>query len=134
MKKIEDREDVFILVTTFYSKIRQDELLGPIFNEHITKEQWPGHLQKLTDFWVTALFGVLSFKGNPAKAHKNIDENLNYSINQLHFGKWLQLWFNTIDLLYEGTIAQRAKDAARKMATSQYIAIWKNRPQNQMKQ
>ena len=32
MKSIESREDVQLLVNTLYSKIRKDELLGPIFN------------------------------------------------------------------------------------------------------
>ncbi|SHJ42174.1 group III truncated hemoglobin [Aquimarina spongiae] len=130
LKEIHNREDVFVLVSTFYKRIRKDDTLGPIFNHHLAEEQWPAHIQKLTDFWMTALFGVASFKGNPVKAHKNVDKSLNHTVTQLHFGKWLQLWFSTIDGLYEGKLAQRAKDAARKMATNQYIAIWKSRPQN----
>ncbi|MBW1294423.1 group III truncated hemoglobin [Aquimarina litoralis] len=128
MREIKSRDDVFVLVSSFYKNIRQDETLGPIFNAHIQEKQWPEHIEKLTDFWVTALFGKVCYKGNPAKAHKKVDHNLNHSINQIHFGKWLQLWFYTIDKFYEGAIAQRAKDAARKMATSQYLSIWKNRP------
>ncbi len=128
MKEIQNREDVFLLVSTFYKAIRKDELLGPIFNGHISEEQWPAHLEKLTDFWVTALFGVACFKGNPGETHRNVDKNLNHTVDQVHFGKWLQLWFNTIDSLYAGELAQRAKDASRKMATSQYLSIWKHRP------
>ncbi len=130
MNEIQNREDVYILVTTFYAAIRKDELLGPIFNSHISEKQWPMHLEKLTDFWMTALFGIAGFKGNPGQAHRDVDKNLNYNVDQIHFGTWLQLWFNTIDELYEGPIAQRAKDAARKMATSQYLTIWKHRPSN----
>ncbi|GAA4273090.1 group III truncated hemoglobin [Aquimarina gracilis] len=129
MKDIRDRKDVFSLVSEFYKTIRKDEMLGPIFNRHIEEQQWPLHLEKLTDFWVTALFGTPCFKGNPGKAHKNVDRNLNYNMSQIHFGKWLQLWFSTIDALFEGEIAQRAKGAARKMATNQYLTIWKNKPE-----
>lgn len=132
MKEIQNRADVFTLVSTFYGAIRKDVLLGPIFNAHLSEEQWPAHMEKLTDFWVTALFGVASFKGNPVRAHRNVDKNLNHAIDQVHFGTWLQLWFNTIDGLYEGELAQRAKDAARKMATNQYLAIWKYRPQQEI--
>ncbi|MEW7277805.1 group III truncated hemoglobin [Aquimarina sp. 2201CG1-2-11] len=128
MKEIQNREDVFLLVSTFYASIQKDELLGPIFNSHLSEKQWPIHLEKLTDFWMTALFGVACFKGNPGQAHRDVDKNLNYTVDQVHFGKWLQLWFSTIDTLYQGEIAQRAKDAARKMATSQYLSIWRNRP------
>ena len=58
VKQITSREDVSLLVNTFYGKIRQDELLGPIFNGHIAEEKWPEHLWKLTNFWETNLFGV----------------------------------------------------------------------------
>ena len=50
MKTIENREDISKLVHTFYAKIRKNELLGPIFNRHISEEQWPDHLKILTDF------------------------------------------------------------------------------------
>ena len=45
MKPIESREDVQFLVHTFYSKIRKDELLGPIFNSHISDDEWLHILQ-----------------------------------------------------------------------------------------
>ena len=122
MNTIENRNDVGVLVNSFYAKIRKDELLGPIFNSHIPDEKWPEHLSNL--------FGIAKFKGNPTKKHINVDQNLNYTIEQTHFGKWLQLWFETIDELYVGTLAKKAKDSARNMSTAQFIMIWKNRPEN----
>lgn len=130
MKEIENRNDVNILVKEFYSKIRVDDLLGPIFNQHLPEDHWPEHLEKLTDFWETNLFGIAKFKGNPSKKHINVDKNLGHTIEQTHFGKWLQLWFETIDELYEGTLAIKAKESARKMATGQFLSIWQNRPNN----
>ena len=130
MKKIETREDINLLVNTFYAKIRKDELLGNIFNSHIPNEKWPEHLDKLTDFWETNLFGLPKFKGNPSQKHVNVDKNLNHTIEQKHFGQWINLWFETIDELFEGELAQRAKDASRKMGTGQFMVIWHNRPKN----
>ncbi len=132
MKPIEDREDINHLVNQFYSKIRKDELLGPIFNSHISNDHWKEHLDKLTDFWETNLFGIQKFKGSPTQKHLNVDKNLNYTIEQLHFGRWLQLWFETIDELYIGEFADKAKNAARKMSTGQFLAIWSQRPENQI--
>ncbi|MDP2527603.1 group III truncated hemoglobin [Maribacter dokdonensis] len=128
MTKITNRDDVSLLVHTFYDKIRQHELLGPIFNGHITEEQWPAHLSKLTDFWESNLFGVRTFRGSTSKAHVNVDKNLNHTISQNHFAQWLQLWFETINELFEGELAERAKEMARRMSTGQYIHIWQNRP------
>ena len=128
MKEIEDRSDVVILVSTFYHAVRRDALLGPIFNGQLSEEQWPHHLEKLTDFWVTALFGIACFKGNPSRAHRQVDKSLNHTIDQFHFETWLHLWFQTIDSLYIGMLAERAKDAAKQMATNQYRAICSQRP------
>lgn len=132
MRQIDNRSDINILVNSFYSKVRVDELLGPIFNAHISDDKWPEHLDKLTDFWETNLFGVAKFKGNPTQKHINVDKNLNYSIEQKHFGRWLQIWFETIDELYEGEYADKAKNSARKMSTRQYLAIWQQRPENKI--
>ena len=128
-----NRDDVGVLVHTFYGKIRENEMLGPIFNGHITHEQWPAHLSKLTDFWESNLFGVRTFRGSPSAKHVNVDKNLNHTISQAHFAQWLQLWFETIDELYEGELATRAKDMARRMSTGQYIHIWQNRPEEYRK-
>ncbi len=133
MNDITNREDVGVMVHAFYGKIRENEMLGPIFNGHITDEQWPTHLSKLTDFWESNLFGVRTFRGSPSAKHVNVDKNLNYTISQNHFAQWLQLWFETIDELYEGELATNAKDMARRMSTGQYIHIWQNRPEEYRK-
>lgn len=130
MREIENREDVNELVVTFYDKIRKDEVLGPIFNFHLDGK-WPAHLEKLTDFWETNLFRVPKFKGNPPQAHIKVDKAANNEITQKHFGRWLQMWFETIEEIgFEGEIAQRAKDSARRMSTNLFMAIWNNRPGN----
>lgn len=134
MKEIEDRKDVYLLISSFYKAIRKDTVLGPIFNHHIPEDHWPDHLNKLTDFWMTNLFGVPCFKGNPTQAHINVDKNLNYTIDQKHFGQWINLWFTTIDSLFEGTLANKAKNAAKRMAMGQYLAIWHHRPEESKNQ
>ena len=130
MDTINNREDISKLVHAFYSKIRKNEVLGPIFNYHISEDQWPEHLNKLTDFWETNLFGIAKFKGSPSAKHINVDKHLNHTIDQTHFGVWLQLWFETIDQLFEGELATKAKLSARKMSTGQFLTIWNNRPEN----
>lgn len=128
MRTIKNRNDINKLVNMFYAKVRKDDLLGSIFNSHIPEEEWPAHLQKLTDFWETNLFGIPKFKGSPTQKHIRVDKNLNHTVEQLHFGRWLQLWFTTVNELYEGELAEKAKNSARKMATGQYLVIWNNRP------
>lgn len=129
MKTIDNREDVTLLVHAFYAKIRKHEVLGPIFNGSIPNDHWPAHLEKLTDFWESNLFGMAKFKGNPPAAHQRMDEKEGHSITQTHFGLWLQLWYETIDELFEGELAQQAKNLARRMSTGLFLAIWQRRPE-----
>ena len=127
MKRIEARQDIQLLVTQFYAKVRADDALGPIFNTVIPEEKWPEHLDKLTDFWETSLLGVQKYKGNPLLKHQHADAVVGNTIENEHFGKWLYLWFQTLDELFIGELAQRAKDAARNMSIVQFVAIWKAR-------
>ena len=129
MNEIENRADVYKLVSEFYKMVRKDDLLGPIFNHHLTDEQWPPHIEKLTDFWVTSLFGEACFKGNPSQAHIKVDKYLNHGMDKNHFNRWLQLWAATIDSLFEGALANRAKDASQRMAMGQFAHVYKKRPE-----
>lgn len=133
MKDIESRADISLLVHTFYNRIRTDKVLGPIFNTTIPVDHWPAHLEKLTDFWETNIFGIPKFQGNPVEAHRKLDQRMNHSISQEHFGQWLHLWFTTMDSLFSGLNADKAKNRARNMATGQYLKIWEARPDSYKK-
>ncbi|WP_369993601.1 group III truncated hemoglobin [Winogradskyella sp.] len=124
-KDIKSREDIFLLVSRFYSKVRKDRVLGPFFNETIT--DWDAHLQHLTTFWESSLFLKTKYYGNPLEAHVKVDEAHNNSITELHFGLWLNLWFETINELFEGDNAENAKRRARKMGTFLYLKIFEAR-------
>ncbi len=127
LREIETREDVNHLVIRFYSKVREDELIGPIFNTIIAEEKWPHHFEKLTDFWETNLFGKIVYKGNPMLKHAMADQKMAKSFSQEHFGRWLQLWFETIDEYFKGEKALKAKTSARKMSTGIFLHIDKSR-------
>lgn len=122
---LKNREDVFRLVSIFYGKVRKNEVIGPFFNKTIT--DWPAHIEKLTDFWETNLFLVRKFRGDPMRAHQEVDENFKHTVEQKHFGEWLNMWFQTIDELYEGDRANIAKNRARNMSTHLFMHIYKSR-------
>lgn len=131
MKEIENRDDVRDLVYTFYGRIQEDDMLGLIFNERL-EGRWEPHLEKMVDFWETNLFGVPKFRGNPAIEHGKVDKAIEYGITQEHFAQWLRLWIKTIDEKFEGKLAERAKNAARKMSTGLFLAVWNQRPENSL--
>jgi len=99
---IQNKEDIQRLVDQFYDKIREDEMLSPIFNERI-KDNWPIHLQKMYNFWGTILLDEHTYKGAPFAAHVNLD------IYDEHFKRWLNIFFATVDELFEGERAEEAK-------------------------
>jgi len=130
MEDINTFKDIQKLVNAFYAKVRKDALLGPIFNGHIAEDQWPAHLEKLSRFWESNLFGVTGFRANPRAKHLAVDHNLHHTIEPKHFETWLQLWFQTIDQLYSGPVAEQAKSMAMSMASGQFAMIMRNRPEN----
>ena len=122
---LKTREDVHFLVSEFYHNVRGDEEIGYFFNNSITN--WEEHINKLTDFWESNLFFINKYSGNPRQAHIDVDANNQHKIENRHFGIWLNHWFNTINELYEGPIAERAKNNARKMSTHLYMHIFQSR-------
>ncbi len=124
-REIKERKDVNLLVVSFYNKIRRHETLGPIFNSIIT--DWDSHLELLTDFWEGHLLLKRKYMGNPIVAHQKVDDKMNHSITQEHFGLWLNEWFETIDELFEGELAWVAKNRARKMSTMLFLHIYQHR-------
>jgi hemoglobin len=102
-------DDVKNLVDTFYSKVREDALLGPIFDERI-QNRWPAHLAKMYTFWQTILLGEHTYYGSPFPPHATLP------VDRHHFEKWLELFYQTIDELFSGEVAKEAKWRANKMA------------------
>ena len=73
-------------VEAFYGKIRDDELLGPIFNQRVT--DWPAHLARMKAFWRSVLHNSGEFAGNPMLKHLVIP-----GIELRHFSQWLELFY-----------------------------------------
>ena len=70
-KEISHIEDIKVLVDGFYQSIRDNELLGPIFNG-IIKDRWPEHLEKMYRFWQTVLLGNHTYFGSPFPPHAKL--------------------------------------------------------------
>ncbi|WP_289053083.1 group III truncated hemoglobin [Carboxylicivirga marina] len=126
---LQTRDDIEKLVRTFYSKVQIDDLLGPFFNKMIkSDEEWEKHYQLLTAFWELNLMDKKGFDGNPARAHNKVDKSFMHSITTKHFDRWVELWTLTIDNLFEGEYADKAKLRAQNMAKGMYKKILDQRP------
>lgn len=112
-KDIESREDVELLVNTFYDGIKVHNLLGPIFNVS-ANVNWETHLPKMYSFWSSLLLGEHSFTGNPMATHIALSKNI--PLTSLEFSEWIQLFNATVDDLFEGEKANEAKIRAANIA------------------
>ncbi|TCV19627.1 hemoglobin [Sphingobacterium alimentarium] len=110
MRDIENIEDVQRMVNTFYGKIREDDMLGIIFNQNI-QDRWPQHLDKMYRFWQTILLEEYTYDGRPFPPHAHLP------IGKVHFDQWLSLFEETVHALFEGPKADEAIWRAKKMAT-----------------
>ena len=124
-KELNSRKEINFLIKTFYGKVRKDEMLGPIFN--LVVKDWPEHLELLTDFWESSLLLSRKYSGNPAQVHKQVDRTVNNKISMEHFGRWLHLWFSTIDEYFNGVNAELAKNRARNISTHLFLRIFESR-------
>lgn len=112
MGDIRSREDIELLVNSFYDKVREDDVIGYIFQQIIGND-WSHHLPVMYSFWETVLLTKASYTGNPVKKHIEIDKKL--PLQQEHYDRWLQLWHKTLDSLFAGEVAETAKIRAAAM-------------------
>lgn len=113
MKDIETREDIELLVNSFYDKVRTNRIIGYIFND-VAAVDWITHLPKMYSFWETILLGKMSFKGNPMSAHIKLSQKT--EMNKEHFDQWLQLWNETITENFRGKKATEAIKSGQNIA------------------
>jgi hemoglobin len=110
---ITTRGDVELLVKSFYDKVTKDETIGPIFNV-VAKVDWSKHLPVMFDFWETMLLDAALYKRNAMDVHYQL--NRHYPFRDEHFARWLQLFFETVDDLFSGPVADMAKKKAKSIA------------------
>lgn len=104
-------EEIIELVYGFYDRVRQDEMLGPVFAEHV--KDWDVHLPKMVDFWSSALRGTARFRGAPLPKHAALP-----GLSLVLFQRWLLLFGQTTNALPNAALAKRAQDLARRIAQS----------------
>jgi hemoglobin len=119
-KDIANRQDIQVLIDSFYTKVRQDHVIGYIFNE-IARVDWPHHLPIMYDFWEGVLFQKGGYAGNPMIIHKQLHQQS--PLTKEHFDQWLKLFLETIGEHFEGEKAELARQRAISIATTIRIKI-----------
>jgi hemoglobin len=98
-KLLDNRGAIELLINAFYSKVKQDELLGPIFND-AQNFSWETHIPVMIDFWETLLLGTDSYRGNAMRKH--MDLHRRSPLTTEHFDQWKKLFYETLEEIFEG--------------------------------
>lgn len=106
------------LVDAFYTRVRADEELGPIFNDAI--HDWPEHLGKLAAFWSSVMLTSGRYKGQPVPAHMKHRSRITPAL----FSRWLGLWNRTTEELMAPEAAAALQAKAARIAESLQLAMF----------
>ena len=106
------------LVPAFYTRVRADAELGPIFNGAI--DDWPHHLDKLVAFWSSVMLTSGRYKGQPVPAHMKHKDRISPEL----FDRWLGLWKQTTDDLMAPEAASELQAKAARIAESLKLAMF----------
>lgn len=109
-----NKQDVKLLVDTFYGKVMTNNVIGFIFSD-IVGVDWAKHLPKMYNFWSSLLFGERDYSGNPMRIHVALSKMT--KMGEQQFNEWLNLFNETVDELFIGEKATEAKTRAAKIAS-----------------
>ncbi len=110
-----DESMIESLVRGFYARVRQDPLIGPVFESRIA--DWEPHLQKMFAFWSSLILQSGRYHGQPMARH------LPLPVDAQHFDRWLALFEETARALCPPAAADLFIERAHRVAESLELGI-----------
>lgn len=110
-----DKASIQKLVTTFYGRAREDELIGPIFAKEV--HNWDHHIAQITEFWSAIILKTGGYEGRPLPPH------LRLNLKNEHFDRWIDLFEKTAREIFPEEAAIIFIDRAHRIANSFEMAI-----------
>lgn len=107
------RADVEALLRRFYGRVLVDDVLAEPFSE-LRIKGLESHIPVMANFWETVLFRAGLYRGSALHAHRHVHHRT--PLGGRHFVRWLNTWNDTVDEMYCGPIAERAKVQATRIA------------------
>lgn len=99
-------ENIEKMVIVFYKKTLEDKQLAPYFikalGKDIENKTWQEHIELLSDFWATMVIDEYNeYNGTPYSIHDNM------GIEKRDFARWMKIFSNTLDEIYEDKPKQK---------------------------
>lgn len=113
------------VVRAFYTRVREDEFLAPIFAVAIPGD-WEPHLKTMMAFWSSVMMMSGRYKGQPVVKHRALT-----NVTPAHFERWLALFNQTVEEICETDVAALFRERAGSIAVSLQRAMFDADPANQ---
>jgi len=107
-----DRSNIAQTIEAFYSRVRDDTLIGPVFAQ-VLEGRWDSHMPKMVNFWSSLVLGEKSYQGNLKAAHQPLA-----MLTPEHFNRWLALFCETVEQRFEPAAAVQFIEPALRIAHS----------------
>jgi hemoglobin len=113
------------LVRTFYGRVRQDAILGPVFARALgdSEPAWEAHFTRLSAFWSSVMRCSGRYHGDPFSAHLRLPD-----IAPAMFERWLALFHATCADLFTPEIADAFGEKAERIARSLRMGLFERLP------
>jgi hemoglobin len=106
------------LVDTFYARVRDDAVLGPVFEAKLAGH-WHEHMPRMYAFWTKVLLDTGEFQGNVFGKHMALS-----GIEREHFVHWLTLFKLTAIEVFGAGDATPAIQVAERIAASLQLGFF----------
>ena len=103
------------VVRGFYAKVRQDPLIGPVFEARVT--DWEPHLQRMCAFWSSVALRSGRYHGSPMVKHMPLP------VDAAHFDRWLALFRETVRELCPPAAQAHFIERAERIAESLEMGV-----------
>jgi hemoglobin len=112
-------DGIALLIDRFYAAIRQEPVLGPVFESAISPEEWPEHLATMRRFWSSVMLASGRYSGNPVAVHRAVTK-----LERPMFARWLALFEAAAGELFVPDVAVQFTAKAQRIAGSLQLALF----------
>ena len=116
---IENREDLYLILSEFYKKLLANKEMQHFFEKFKHKATLETHLSVLVDFWDNILFYTGTYNKNAMQPHIKLHQKKPFT--KQHFEIWLELFNQSVDDHFKGNNVQTIKNRALSIATIMQI-------------
>src|SRR5690625_3136712 len=122
---LDSPEHIRIFVEAFYEGMLADSILGPIFLD-VAAIELDQHLPLIRAYWEKLLLGSREYRRHTMNIHRELAAQR--SLQKVDFERWLTFFVTTMDRLFSGPMADRAKQLATNIAINMHNTLHPEAP------